>query len=369
MNLETLRVDHTGSLMRPPALQDAFERHKAGALDAAGLRRVQDACIPPVIVEQERHGLPVVTDGELRRTGYMDSFAEVRGWEWGERPFQARSGGPRPATARLELVTSKPLDEYTFATRTATRPVKMALVNIDHLRGGFDAAGSRAVYADVDEFERDLLAISRRMVAGLVEAGCRYVQIDGPSYAFRFIDGRSVEALRARGHDPQALLQHAIDLDNAMIEGFDEGVTFGLHVCRGNNAAGTPRSGSYEGIAERLFNGLRHRRLLLEYDDEEREGDFSPLRFVPEDKVVVLGLVTTKSKRIETVDELRRRIDRAAAYVPPERLAISPQCGFRHGGFNPADYPHLPGADEQWRKLDVLLETAAAVWGSVDSPS
>jgi len=201
------------------------------------------------------------------------------------------------------------------------------------------------------------------MVTGLVDAGCRYIQIDGPSYAFRYIDPQAVQRLRAQGGDPGALLEHAIAADNAMIDGFDD-VTFGMHVCRGNNAAGVPRSGSYDAIAERLFSQLRHQRLLLEYDDEAREGDFSPLRFVPPDKVVVLGIVTTKSRRIETVDELKRRIDDAATYLPLEQLAISPQCGFRHGGFNPRDYPELPGTDEQWRKLDVLMETAAAVWGA-----
>jgi 5-methyltetrahydropteroyltriglutamate--homocysteine methyltransferase len=365
MIFTNLRVDHTGSLMRPAELQLAFERHRAGEIDDAQLRRVQDACIPHVIADQERHGLPVVSDGELRRTGYMDSFSEVSGWEWGEQMFQSRSSGPKPARQRLQLVRSKPLLEYEFAASVATHPVKMALVNVDHLRGGIDVSQSGGVYADAEAFERDVLSISRTMVAGLAEAGCRYIQIDGPSYAFRFIDPQAVQRLRDQGQDPEALLQHAIDTDNAMIDGFPS-VTFGLHVCRGNNAAGTPRSGSYDGVAERMFNGLRHHRLLLEYDDEQREGDFSPLRFVPKDKVVVLGLVTTKSKRIETVDELKRRIEQAARYLPIEQLAISPQCGFRHGGFNPRDYPHLPGADEQWRKLDVLRETAAAVWGSVD---
>ncbi len=365
MNFSLLRADHTGSLMRPGRLQAAFERNRAGQIDAAELQRAQDASIPEVIAEQERHGLPFVTDGELRRTGYMDSFREVRGWEWGEQLFQARTSGPKPARQRLELVNNAPLEEYQFAARSAGRPVKIALVNIDHLRGGIDLAASKDVYADMQSFERDVLNISRAMIAGLVAAGCRYIQIDGPSYAFRFIDPQAVARLRSQGIDPVEALQHAIDMDNALIEGFDD-VTFGMHVCRGNNAAGVPRSGSYDGIAEQLFNGLRYQRLLLEYDDEQREGDFSPLRFVPKDRVVVLGVVTTKSRRVESVDEVRRRIDEASRFLPLEQLAVSPQCGFRHGGFNPADYPDLPGADEQWRKLDVVLEVANAVWGAVD---
>jgi 5-methyltetrahydropteroyltriglutamate--homocysteine methyltransferase len=351
--------------MRPGPLQEAFERNKAGQIDAAELRRVQDASIPEVIAEQERHGLPFVTDGELRRTGYMDSFRQVRGWEWGEQLFQARTSGPKPARQRLELVDNAPLEEYRFATAAATRPVKMALVNIDHLRGGIDLAASKDVYADVESFEQDVLRIARQMIAGLVEAGCRYIQIDGPSYAFRFIDPQAVDRLRTQGVDPKVALQHAIETDNALIEGFD-GVTFGMHVCRGNNAGGVPRSGAYDGIAEQLFNGLRHQRLLLEYDDEQREGDFSPLRFVPNDKVAVLGVVTTKSRRVESVDEVRRRIDEAARFLPLEQLAVSPQCGFRHGGFNPAAYPDLPGATEQWQKLGLVLEVANKVWGAVE---
>jgi 5-methyltetrahydropteroyltriglutamate--homocysteine methyltransferase len=292
----------------------------------------------------------------------MDSFRDVRGWEWGEQLFQSRSSGPKPARQRLELVHNAPLEEYQFATRFATHPVKVALVNIDHLRGGIDLASSQDVYPDIESFERDVLAISRTMIDGLRQADCRYIQIDGPSYAFRFIDPQAVERLRSQGRDPDAELQHAIDADNALIEGFDD-MTFGMHVCRGNNAAGVPRTGSYDRIAERLFTGLRYQRLLLEYDDQQREGDFSPLRYVPADKTVVLGIVTTKSRRIESVDELKRRVDEAARFVPVERLAISPQCGFRHGGFNPKEYPDLPGTDEQWRKLDVLLETAHSIWG------
>lgn len=365
MNFSLLRADHTGSLMRPSPLQEAFERNQSGDIDAAELQRAQDAAIPEVIAEQEQHGLPFITDGELRRTGYMDSFRYVRGWEWGEQLFQARTSGPKRAREHLNLVSNAPLEEYQFAARFSTRPVKVAIVNIDHLRGGIDLTASKDVYADLESFERDVLAISREMIRGLVQAGCRYIQVDGPSYAFRFIDPVAVERLRAQGVDPEAALQHAIDLDNALIAGFED-VTFGMHVCRGNNAAGTPRTGSYDGIAEQLFNGLAYQRLLLEYDDEQREGDFSPLRFVPKDKVAVLGVITTKSRRIETVDEIQRRIDDAARFLPLDQLAVSPQCGFRHGGFKPAAYPNLPGADEQWRKLDLVLEVANSVWGTAD---
>jgi 5-methyltetrahydropteroyltriglutamate--homocysteine methyltransferase len=202
------------------------------------------------------------------------------------------------------------------------------------------------------------------MVRGLVEAGCRYIQIDAPGYT-AYVDPPSLERMRARGEDPDANLERSIQADNAVIEGF-EGVTFGIHFCRGNPRTIDPatgrvmpqwhRVGSYDAIAERLFNGVRHHRLLLEYDSE-RAGGFEPLRFVPQDKVAVLGLVTTKSEDIEPADELKRRIDEAARYLPLEQLALSPQCGF--GGTGPVVLPE----EIQWRKLQRVVEVARSVWG------
>jgi 5-methyltetrahydropteroyltriglutamate--homocysteine methyltransferase len=221
-----------------------------------------------------------------------------------------------------------------------------------------DIERSRATYPDRETFLADVVAIQRRMVGELVEAGCAYVQIDEPSYT-GYVDPTTLERMRARGEDPIAGLARAIAADNAVIEGLAGRAVFGLHVCRGNRASMWHREGHYDEIAERLFGGLAYDRLLLEYDTE-RAGSFEPLRYLRKGAIAVLGLITTKTGRVETVDELRRRIDEASRYLPLDQLAISPQCGFASG---------IAGnqltMDEQWRKLDVMLETARRVWGAV----
>jgi 5-methyltetrahydropteroyltriglutamate--homocysteine methyltransferase len=220
-----------------------------------------------------------------------------------------------------------------------------------------DVERSRAVYPDADAFLADVVAIQREMVHGLVEAGCDYVQIDEPSYT-GYVDPPTLARLRAAGEDPRRSLERAIAADNAVIGDLRGRAVFGLHVCRGNRASMWHREGEYDPIAEALFGGLEYDRLLLEYDTE-RAGTFAPLRFVRQDAIAVLGLITTKTGRLETVDELRRRIDDASRHLPLERLALSPQCGFASGIAG-----NLLTADEQWRKLDVMLETARLVWGT-----
>jgi 5-methyltetrahydropteroyltriglutamate--homocysteine methyltransferase len=193
------------------------------------------------------------------------------------------------------------------------------------------------------------------MIGGLAQEGCRYIGIDGPGYT-AYVDPDSLAAMLSRGEEPQINLARSIAADNEVIADFP-GVTFGIHICRGNRQSMWHREGSYDAIAEQLFTGLRHERLLLEYDTE-RAGSFEALRFVPKEKIAVLGLITTKVGRMETVDELRRRIEEAAGYLPIEQLAISPQCGFASSLRG-----NLLTEDEQFRKLDVMLETAAKVWG------
>jgi 5-methyltetrahydropteroyltriglutamate--homocysteine methyltransferase len=229
------------------------------------------------------------------------------------------------------------------------------LIGPDRIAQCFDSEKSRPVYPTTDEFLDDVVAVERMMIAQLAEAGCRYVGIDGPGYT-AYVDPPSVDAMRLRGEDPAANMERSIQADNRVIAGFP-GVVFGLHICRGNRQSMWHREGSYDAIAERLFNGLNHQRLLLEYDTE-RAGSFEPLRFVPKEKLVVLGLITTKAGRIESVDELRRRIDEAARYLPLEQLALSPQCGFASSIMG-----NLLSEDEQFREFDVMLETAAKVWG------
>ena len=374
--MSTSRVDHVGSLLRPEALKQAFLRHAAGQADAEALKAAQDAAIREVIFAQQRHGLPVVTDGEFRRLNWQVSFSEVEGWDlWAgswrnflqnpenrgahERPLtkgdDAVVSFRAPATARLRLLRSFPMEEYRFARSVATAPVKVTLMGPDRVAQMCDLERSRAVYADADVFLGDVVRIQRQMVEELVGAGCNYVQLDEPSYT-GYVDPPTLERMRASGADPLKNLDRAIAADNAVIAGCKGRATFGVHICRGNRASMWHREGTYDAIAERLFGGLAFDRLLLEYDTE-RAGGFEPLRFVPKGKIVVLGLITTKTGRVETVDELARRIGEASRFVPLDQLALSPQCGFASGIAG-----NLLTEDEQWRKLDVMLETARKVW-------
>jgi 5-methyltetrahydropteroyltriglutamate--homocysteine methyltransferase len=376
--LARVRVDHVGSLLRPERLKAAFRSQAEGRTTAEVLRAEQDAAIREVIATEERHGLPVVTDGEFRRLNWQVSFSAVEGWDlWGgswrnflrypgnrapgERPLQKGEDAVvsfrTPATARLRLVRSLPLEEYRFARSVASRPVKITLMGPDRVRQMCDVARSRAVYPDADAFLADVVAIQRQMVGELVEAGCDYVQIDEPSYT-GYVDPPTLERMRAAGEDPLRSLGRAIAADNAVIAGLSGRAVFGLHVCRGNRASMWHREGEYDAIAEALFGGLAYDRLLLEYDTE-RAGSFAPLRFVRKGAIAVLGLITTKTGRVETVDELVRRIDEASRHLPLENLALSPQCGFASGIAG-----NLLTEDEQWRKLDVMIETARRVWGT-----
>jgi 5-methyltetrahydropteroyltriglutamate--homocysteine methyltransferase len=269
----------------------------------------------------------------------------------------------RPAIERLNLVRNIPLEEFRFAQTVANKPVKITLIGPDRIVQRFKWEASKSVYKDLDDFVADVVAIERQMIKELLEAGCKYVQIDAPGYT-AYVDQVSLERMRSRGENPERNLQRSIDADNALIEGFP-GVTFGIHICRGNARTIDPqtgklvpqwhREGHYDAIAERLFTSLKHHRLLLEYDSD-RAGGFEPLRLVPKDKVVVLGLVTTKSSDLEPLDELKHRIDQASRYLPLDQLALSPQCGF--GGID----SKVMSEDEMWRKLDRIVETATQIW-------
>lgn len=372
--METSRVDHVGSLLRPEPLKEAFRRFAVNQISLQELTAHQDDAIRGVVRRQEALGLPVVTDGEYRRLNWQVSFSEVGGWDmwatsWehfrrmpenrvpGEKPLSKGEDAVltyrTPVTAPLKLVRSFPLTEFQFTRQVATRPIKVTLMGPDRVTqmSDYGASGS---YDSREAFLADVVRIQREMVAGLAKAGCRYIQIDEPSYT-GYVDAATLERMRARGEDPLKLLKRAIEADNALIERF-EGTTFGLHVCRGNRASMWHREGKYDAIAEALFGGLNYDRLLLEYDTE-RAGGFEPLRFVRKGTIVVLGLITTKTGKVETVEELCRRIESAARFIPLEQLAVSPQCGFASGiGGN------LLTEDEQWRKLEVMMEVARKVW-------
>ncbi|MFI5267382.1 MAG: methionine synthase [Chloroflexota bacterium] len=377
--LDTLRVDQVGSLLRPLALQRVFADHGQGKASDDELRQAEEQAIREVVRQQEAHRLPVVTDGEYRRLNFQDSFANsvagfaatqnsaqlteqraaggqaLQRWESGQHAAGPAIVNRRPVTERLRLVRNVPLEELRFLQSVAGVPAKVAFIGPDRISQRFAWEESTAIYMGLDEFVTDLVQIQRRIVSELVEAGCRYVQIDAPSYT-AYVDQTTLGQMRSRGEDPARNLERSIAADNAIIEGFP-GVTFGIHLCRGNQRSMWHREGSYDAIAEKLFNGLAHQRLLLEYDDE-RSGSFEPLRVVPRGKVAVLGLITTKTPRVETVDDLSQRLDEASRHLPLDQLALSPQCGFASDMQG-----NLITEADQWRKLDAMLETAQKVWG------
>ena len=367
-DLSLMRVDHVGSLIRPARLVEMFKRHAAGEASENELKQSQDEAIREVIADQEAHNLPVVNDGEFRRVSFQDSFgSSVSGFRAPKNTvaLQLRRAdlhseetpalaGRKPVSERLSLLRNQPLEEYLFARSVARKPVKVTLLSLDRICQRFDYENSYSVYSGMDEFLADVVALQRRMISELVEAGCRYIQIDAPSYT-AYTDPTLLNEMRNRGEDPMANLARSVAAENAVIAGFPK-ITFGIHVCRGNRPGGERRQGTYDVIAERLFTALNHDRFLLEYDSE-RSGGFEPLRFIPKEKVAVLGLITTKTGRPESVDDLKRRIEDASRFLPFDQLALSPQCGFSGG----AGY-RVMSEDEQWRKIDLMMETAAQVW-------
>ena len=379
-DLKHIRTDVVGSLLRPAAWKEAKLRHEIGALDDAGLAEVELRCLREHIQLQESVGLDVVSDGELSRLNFQDSFGlSVSGYEaiadrfsvnqqraaggtplsrW-ELPDLTLQGTPvvhrRPAVSRLKLERNVPLEEYRRVAPLASKPVKVSLIGPDRIAQRFDHQGSKKVYKDVDAFMQDVVAIQRKMIRQLVDAGCRYVHIDAPGYT-AYVDEPSLKAMRARGENPTENFARSLRADAEVVKGFP-GVTFGIHLCRGNQRSMWHREGAYDAIAERLFGELPHDRFLLEYDSP-RAGGFEPLRHVRKDAVVVLGLVSTKVAALESVDDLRRRVDGAAKYVPLERLAISPQCGFASDVVG-----NLIEEDDQRRKLERVVEAARKIWG------
>ena len=373
-----MRVDQVGSLLRPENLKAAFMRHATNQMPREDLTAAQDAAIRELIAKEEAHGLPVVTDGEYRRLNWQVSFSEVAGWDMWNTSWMNFRQNPgniaptetplhkgedavlsfqTPVTEKLRLLRSFPLDEYRFAASVARRPVKIPLMGPDRVCQMCDISGSKSLYLDGDAFLADVVNIQRQMVGQLIDAGCRQVQLDEPSYT-GYVDPPTLERLHSRGEDPMKNLDRAIAADNAVISDYKGKATFSLHICRGNRASMWHREGKYDPIAERLFGSLKFDRLLLEYDTE-RAGGFEPLRYVPKGVIVVLGLITTKTGRVETVDELKRRIEDASRFIDTGQLALSPQCGFASGIAG-----NMLTEDEQWAKLDVMLETARQVWGS-----
>jgi 5-methyltetrahydropteroyltriglutamate--homocysteine methyltransferase len=363
------RSEVVGSLLRPADLVDARRRAEAGELDAAEFKAIEDRAVDDAIRLQEDAGIDVITDGELRRYAFyghlvdaFDGFDRLGGWAI---PFRDETGEElvlrRPVVVeRLRWRRSMCGEEWTYVRARARRAGKVTMLSAQQAAAYYDPQKSRDAYGTRDEYLADVVDVSRREVDELVRLGCTYIQIDAPQYA-ALLDPKMREGYRQRGSDPEELIDRCIELDNAIIQGYP-GITFGLHICRGNNQSKFYAEGDYEPIA-RIFEKTLFQRFLLEYDDE-RSGGFTPLRHVPDDRTVVLGLVTTKKPGMETEEELEARIGDATRFVPLDRLALSPQCGFA----STMEGNHIT-PEQQLEKLQLVARVARAVWGLTPSAS
>jgi 5-methyltetrahydropteroyltriglutamate--homocysteine methyltransferase len=357
------RADHVGSLLRPAALHEARARAKSGDIAAAELRAIEDRCIREAVARQESLGLHVVTDGEYRREfWHLDFLRQLDGVGLTApvgMTFKAEDVPPM-ATITGTVRCTRPIMTEDFAflktvARTATPKLTIPSPAMLHLRGGRNAI-ARDVYPDLTRFWADAAAAYRTAIAHIAAAGCTYLQIDDVSWAY-LCDARVRDNFRLTGDDPGPLHRVYADAITQALADRPRGMTLAMHTCRGNFRSVWFAEGGYaDAVVEAMF-GIPVDAYFMEWDTE-RAGGFEPLRLLPSDKTVVLGLVTTKSGVLESKDALRRRIDEAAKFVPLERLCLSPQCGFastHHG--------NTLTEDEQWRKLERVVEVARDVWG------
>jgi 5-methyltetrahydropteroyltriglutamate--homocysteine methyltransferase len=367
----TARTDVVGSLLRPPELLHARDAYAAGRLTPSEFKSIEDRAVDDAIRLQEAAGLAVVTDGELRRLSFqsrlLESVEGVGNWTidaflWGDWKGDERIGDrhtPRPpelgVVSKLRRIRHLSAEEFVYLRARTARIPKITLTSPSLYANLWSPDKSTAAYPTLDSFLADVVDILRDEVTELVRLGATYIQIDAPHYPL-LIDPTTRAFYERQGWSLDRWLSRGIEMDNAVIGSFPH-ITFGFHLCRGNQHSRWLVEGGYGPIAPQIFRSIRAQRLLLEYDDE-RSGTFDPLRAVPADKTVVLGLVTTKTPRAETPEFLTRRIGEAARFVPLERLAISPQCGFATsvGG-------NAISLDDEKQKLRVMCETARAVWG------
>jgi 5-methyltetrahydropteroyltriglutamate--homocysteine methyltransferase len=352
-----------GSLLRPDFLVAARKKLEAGEIDPAHFKEIEDRAVDDAIELQTSAGIDVITDGEQRRYAFyghlVDSvagFDKLGGWAI---PFRDERGEElifkRPVVVeKLRPLRNMAAEEFTYLRASTTVPAKVTIISAQQAAAYYDPEKSKGAYATRDAYLADIVDLSRREVDELVRLGCMYIQIDAPQYA-ALLDPELREGYRQRGSDPEKLIDTCIEMDNAIIGGHPD-VTFAMHICRGNNQSKFYAAGDYEPIA-RIFERTRFNRFLLEYDDE-RSGGFQPLEHVPEDRVVVLGLVTSKNPNLEPESELKQRIEEASRYVPLERLALSPQCGFA----STLEGNRLT-IEQERKKLELVGKVARSVWG------
>jgi 5-methyltetrahydropteroyltriglutamate--homocysteine methyltransferase len=358
------RSDVVGSLLRPSYLKDARDRHEKGQISHSEFKALEDRAVDEAVAMQRGAGLEVLSDGEMRRYAFfghlvdaIEGFDKFGGWAI---PFRNEKGEevvqPRPVVVS-KLRRKRPLcaEEFTYLRARTNHPAKTTMISAQQAAAYYDNKKSSAAYPTIDGYLADLVDILRDEVEELIRLGCTYIQIDSPQYA-ALLDPQLREGYRQRGNDPDRLLDLSTEMDNAVI-GDHPGVVFGLHLCRGNNQSRFYASGDY-GPITKVFQKTRFHRFLLEYDDE-RSGGFEPLRQVPEDRTVVLGLISSKKPTLESKDELKQRIEQASQFIPLERLALSPQCGFA----STIEGNLVSVADEE-AKLRLVAETAEEVWGA-----
>jgi 5-methyltetrahydropteroyltriglutamate--homocysteine methyltransferase len=371
---EPARAEVVGSLLRPPELRAALDAvyepgHRAllaeeRAKDLSALRLAEDAAIREAVARQESIGLDVVTDGEFRRYMFLNSFWDaVEGFSTDRATTVFRNAEGDEVTwhvqrveERLRRIDSPAAREAAFLADVATRPFKVTFPATSLFRHPFTFTPEHA-YDGLDELVAHAIEIERGLIADAIEAGARYVQLDFPLYPY-LVDPRWSASFQEAGHELDELLDAAIAADNAVLEGIPRGVSKALHVCRGNYRSRWLCEGSLAPVAERMFGELAYDAFLVEWDDVGRDGGYEPIRYVPAGRTMVMGLVSTKTPVLEDEDDLVRRLDEAARYLPLEQLAVSPQCGFAsvmEG--NEIDF------DTQWRKLELAARVAERVWG------
>jgi 5-methyltetrahydropteroyltriglutamate--homocysteine methyltransferase len=356
------RSDVVGSLLRPAYLKDARVQFAAGKVTDAEFKLLEDRAVDEAVELQLRTGVEVLTDGEMRRYAFyghlidaVEGFDKFGGWSI---PFRNERGEeftqPRPVVvSRMHRKRPMCAEEFTYLRARSSHPSKTTLISAQQAAAYYDSKKSSVAYPTVDAYLADLVDLLRDEVAELVRLGCTYIQVDSPQYA-ALIDPQIREGYRQRGNDPDRLLDLSIEMDNAVIGGHP-GILFGLHLCRGNNQSKFYASGDYTPITK-VFRQTKFQRFLLEFDDE-RSGGFEPLGQVPNDRTVVLGLVSSKRAALESKEEIKSRIRAAEKFIPLERLALSPQCGFA----STLEGNLLTEADQE-AKLRLVAATAREVW-------
>ena len=362
--LPPFRADHVGSLLRPAVLTQARERFKRGDMDANALREAEDTAIADVIQRQQDIGLQSITDGEFRRDWWhLDFMAQLDGLTIQDNAgpkFQIAGQSEQPPIAKVtgKVACTQPImvSHFEFLKGSTSRTAKMTIPSPSmlHLRGG-RAAVSRSAYPDMAEFWADVAGAYRQAIAHLAAAGCRYLQLDDITFAY-LCDPKIAATCRANGDDPALLPQTYADTLNAALRDKPADMRVTIHTCRGNFKSAWVAEGAYDPVVQAMFS-TNVDGYFMEFDSA-RAGGFEPLRALPRGKKVVLGLVSTKLGELESKDELKRRIDAAAQFVPLDDLCLSPQCGF-----SSTHHGNALSHDDQWRKLERVVEVAQEVWG------